>query len=421
VLDALVAEARLRWGLDLGAGLQVIAAEHLAGTPLEPSRPALIVPAAVLRIEAGGAGASPDRRSETGAARAATVRAEALPGRHGHPDDDPAALLRRLYPAGHPVGRFGAVEGLTIEDLAVDSLAAPLYLPPVSPERAVASPWAMPWLSHRLRLPDGCPWDREQTHESLRNHLLEEAYEVYDALAAGATPALADELGDLLLQVVLHAQLAAEQGVFDMTDVYAALSSKIVRRHPHVFGDAEARTASDVNRQWERIKADERSGASALAATAPDVDAPTEPAKPAKGALDGVSRILPALAASQEMQERAANIGYEWPNIEGVLDKVVEELAELREAPTVADRAEEYGDLLFVLVNVARWQGIEAEAALRAANDKFRLRFASVERQAADRSVALRDLTFAELDALWDAAKIEEKAALAAASKEIAR
>jgi tetrapyrrole methylase family protein / MazG family protein len=405
VLDALVAEARLRWGLDLAAGLQVIAAEHLAGTPLEPSRPALIVPAAVLRIE-----------SAVEAVPSAGGLAEVLPGRHVHHDDDPAALLRRIYPADHPVGRFGAAEGLTVGELAADSLAAPLYLPPVAPELAVASPWAMPWLSNRLRLPDGCPWDREQTHESLRNHLLEEAYEVYDALGSGATPALAEELGDLLLQVVLHAQLAAEQGVFDMTDVYAALSSKIVRRHPHVFGDAEARTASDVNRQWERIKADERSGAPASV----DQEVPAGASKPPKGALDGVSRILPALAASQEMQERAANIGYEWPNIEGVLDKVVEELAELRDAATDADRAEEYGDLLFVLVNVARWQGIEAEAALRGANDKFRRRFASVERQAADRSVALRDLSFTELDALWDAAKIEEKAAVAAA-KESAR
>jgi tetrapyrrole methylase family protein/MazG family protein len=270
----------------------------------------------------------------------------------------------------------------------------------------------MPWLSHRLRLPDGCPWDREQTHESLRNHLLEEAYEVYDALAAGATPALAEELGDLLLQVVLHAQLAAEAGVFDLTDVEATLARKIVRRHPHVFGDAEARTATDVNRQWERIKADERS-ASGENGAAP------------RGALDGVSRSLPALAASQEMQERAANIGYEWPTIEGVLDKVHEELAELRAAATRAEQAEEYGDLLFVLVNVARWEGIEAEAALRSANDKFRRRFASVERQARERGVALKDLSFDELDALWDAAKAEEKAEQKATEKakekEIAR
>jgi NTP pyrophosphatase (non-canonical NTP hydrolase) len=410
VLDALVAEARLRWGLDLAEGLQVVAAERLVATTLEPSRPALIVPLATLRAsgDAGSGVAGP------------------LPGRHGPGGDDPLAVLRRLYPAEHPVGRFGATEPTTIGAMTAEALAGPLYLGPVAMELAVASPWAMPWISNRLRRPDGCPWDREQTHETLRSHLLEEAYEVYDALGAGATPALAEELGDLLLQVVLHAQLAAEEGVFDLTDVNAAIATKIVRRHPHVFGDAEARTASDVNRQWERIKAAERSAAAAgqpagpAAATAGADEAdladaaaggvPAEVAsKPPKGALDGVSRILPALAASQEMQERAANIGYEWPNVEGVLDKVHEELAELRAAATPAERAEEYGDLLFVLVNVARWQGIEAEAALRSANDKFRRRFASVERQARDRGVALRDLSFEELDALWDAAKAEEK------------
>jgi tetrapyrrole methylase family protein/MazG family protein len=387
VLDALVAEARLRWGLDLSAGLQVVAAERLVGTPIEPSRPVLIVPLATLRA-AGANDARP------------------LPGRHRPDGDDPVAVLRRLYPGDHAVGRFGATEATTVAELSLVALGAPLYIGPVAPELAVASPWAMPWISDRLRQPDGCPWDREQTHQTLRNHLLEEAYEVYDALGAGPTPALAEELGDLLLQVVLHAQLAAEEGVFDLTDVNAAIAAKIVRRHPHVFGDAKAPTATDVNRQWERIKAAERKD-----------EVAGDPAAPAKGALDGVSRILPALAASQEMQERAANIGYEWPNVEGVLDKVHEELAELRAAATPADQAEEYGDLLFVLVNVARWQGIEAEAALRAANDKFRRRFASVERQAAERGVALRDLDFAALDALWDAAKAEENAG----EKEIAR
>jgi tetrapyrrole methylase family protein/MazG family protein len=384
VLDALVAEARLRWGLDLADGLQVVAAERLIATPLEPSRPALIVPAGVLRLDLDPA---------------AEVRP--LPGRHGPRGAGPVDVLQRLYPAEHPVGRFGAAESITIGDLGPASLAAPLYLAPVASVAAHASPWAMPWLSDRLRRPDGCPWDREQTHESLRNHLLEEAYEVYDALGDRATPELAGELGDLLLQVVLHAQLAAEEGVFDLTDVHTALASKIVRRHPHVFGEAEARTASDVNRQWERIKAAERAEL-ANGTSADD-------AVPRKGALDGVSRILPALAASQEMQERAANIGYEWPTIQGVLEKVHEELEELRTAETPAEQAEEYGDLLFVLVNVARWQGIEAEAALRAANDKFRRRFAAVERQAAEREVALKDLTFEELDALWDAAKAEEK------------
>jgi len=390
VLDALVAEARLRWGLDLAAGLQVVAAERLIATPLEPSRPALVVPLAVLRAESGSG--------------VPAAEPEPLPGRHGPGGRDPIAVLARLYPADHAIGRFGAADGSTIEALSAADLAAPFYLPPVAPEAAFASPWAMPWISDRLRRPDGCPWDREQTHESLRNHLLEEAYEVYDALGGEATPALAEELGDLLLQVVLHAQLAAEEGVFDLTDVNAAIASKIVRRHPHVFGDAEARTASDVNRQWERIKADERAGAAAAAG-----EGSGGTAAPPKGALDGVSRSLPALAASQEMQERAANIGYDWPDVEGVLDKVVEETRELVESVTDAERTEEFGDLLMVLVNVGRKLGIEAEAALRAGNDKFRRRFATVERLAAERAVALRDLSFEELDALWDAAKAEEK------------
>ena len=390
MLDALVAEARLRWGLDLAAGLQVVAAERLIATPLEPSRPALVVPLAVLRAESGSG--------------VPAAEPEPLPGRHGPGGRDPIAVLARLYPADHAIGRFGAADGSTIEALSAADLAAPFYLPPVAPEAAFASPWAMPWISDRLRRPDGCPWDREQTHESLRNHLLEEAYEVYDALGGEATPALAEELGDLLLQVVLHAQLAAEEGVFDLTDVNAAIASKIVRRHPHVFGDAEARTASDVNRQWERIKADERAGAAAAAG-----EGSGGTAAPPQGALDGVSRSLPALAASQEMQERAANIGYDWPDVEGVLDKVVEETRELVESVTDAERTEEFGDLLMVLVNVGRKLGIEAEAALRAGNDKFRRRFATVERLAAERAVALRDLSFEELDALWDAAKAEEK------------
>jgi tetrapyrrole methylase family protein / MazG family protein len=381
MLDALVAEARLRWGLDLADGLQVIAAERLVNTPLEASRPVLIMPLAALRADGAGAGVGP------------------LPGRHGPAGRDPIALLGRLYPAGHTVGRFGSADVGTIGALSAADLAAPLYLAPLAPEEATAGPWSMPFISARLRQPDGCPWDREQTHESLRKHLLEEAYEVYDALADGATPALADELGDLLLQVVLHAQLAAEAGVFDLADVQHAIAAKIVRRHPHVFGAAEARTAGDVNRQWERIKAAERADAAAAG------EAETGSTR---SALDGISPSLPALAASQEMQERAANLGYDWPSIEGVLDKVVEELAEIRAAGSDAERREEFGDLLMVLVNVARKQGVEAESALRGANDKFRRRFGSVERQAQERGVALRDLDFAALDELWDAAKAEE-------------
>jgi MazG family protein len=393
VLDALVTEARLRFGLDPAAGLQIIAAERLIATPFEASRPVLLVPLAMLRP-------GTDDAAVTGAAAAVVP----LPGRHGPHGRSPLAVLARAYPADHAVGRFGTASGMSVSELGDADLAAPLYLAPVAPEAAVAGPWAMPAISARLRAPDGCPWDQEQTHASLRKHLLEEAYEVYDALEGGASPALAGELGDLLLQIVLHAQLAAEAGVFDLADVQAAIASKIVRRHPHVFGDAEARTASEVNRQWERIKADERAEAGSGTSE--------EPSTTPRGALDGISASLPALAASQEMQERAANIGYDWPSIDGVLDKVVEETNELREAaddPDPAAWTEEFGDLLFVLVNVARKRGIEAEAAVRAANAKFRRRFGSVERQAADRGVALRDLDFAALDELWDVAKAEEK------------
>jgi MazG family protein len=407
MLDALVADARLRWGLDPGAGLQIVPAERLAAFPIEASRPLLIVPLAAL--DPGGASDA-----------AAGQPVEAVPGRHASGNTDPIALLRRLYPddhaihgvgddggdAGDSADAAGADGAPTIGDLRAEHLGRPLYVPPVEPELASAGPWSMPYISHRLRQPDGCPWDREQTHASLRKHLLEETYEVYDALERGATPELAEELGDLLLQVVLHAQLAAEAGVFDLADVQASIARKIVRRHPHVFGDAVARTAADVTRQWERIKADERGEAARDAAEAGDG---AEAAPAPKGALDGISSSLPALAASQEMQERAAALGYDWPDIEGVLDKVAEELAELAAAGTEAERREEFGDLLLVITNVGRKLGIESEAALRSANAKFRNRFRRVERMTAERGVAMRDLDFGTLDEMWDAAKVEER------------
>ena len=398
MLDALVGEARERWGLDVSAGIQVVATEHLTATPIEASRPLLLVPLASLGGGPAGSGST------------------ALPGRHGPRGRDPLTLLARLYPPDATAARLGGSDGATtVGELEQEDLAGPLYLPPTAPEAAVAGPWAMPFMSNRLRQPDGCPWDREQTHASLRKHLLEEAYEVYDALERGATPALAEELGDLLLQVVLHAQLAAEAGVFDLADVQAAIGRKIVRRHPHVFGDAVARTAADVNRQWERIKADERALAAAVAAEdGATSDRQGQAAQPVpKSALDGISPSMPALAASQEMQERAAALGYDWPDIEGVLDKVAEELAELAHAADQRERVEEFGDLLLVVVNVARRLGIESEAALRAANDKFRRRFGRVERMVAERGVAMRDLDFAALDELWDAAKVAERAEVA--------
>jgi tetrapyrrole methylase family protein/MazG family protein len=392
MLDDLLREARERWGLDPAAGLQVVPGERLVEVPIEPSRPLLIV-----SLDRLG-GAAPTDVTEPGPG---ATGSRALPGRHGPAGRDPLAVLARLYPASHPVARLGGGPALTIETLRSEDLAGPLYLAPIAPELAAAGPWAMPFISDRLRRPDGCPWDREQTHASLRGHLLEEAYEVYDALERGATPELAEELGDLLLQVVLHAQLAAEAGAFDLADVQGSIARKIVRRHPHVFGDAEARTAADVNRQWERIKGEERADAG----------------DSTKGALDGISRSLPALAASQEMQARAAALGYDWPDLEGVLDKVVEELGELERAASDDERHEEFGDLLLVVVNVGRKLGIESEAALRAANDKFRDRFGRVERLAAERGVALRDLDFAALDQLWDAAKAEVRREAAVAEE----
>src|SRR5438034_9522620 len=260
MLDALVAEARVRWGLDPAAGLQVIATERLIATSLDPARPVLLVPLAVLGARSAEPAAPGDGAGST------TQAVAPLPGRHGPRGREPLTLLGRLYPADHAVGRLGLTDGTTIEALGAADLAGALYLGPVAPELGLAGPWSLPWLSNRLRQPDGCPWDREQTHASLRGHLLEEAYEVYDALEAGASPELAGELGDLLLQVILHAQLAAEEGVFDLADVQEAIGSKIVRRHPHVFGDAEARTAGDVNRQWERIKSAERLAAAEAAA-----------------------------------------------------------------------------------------------------------------------------------------------------------
>jgi NTP pyrophosphatase (non-canonical NTP hydrolase) len=418
MLDALISEARDRCGLDVAAGVQVVASERIVSTPIEASRPVLVIPLVMLIGPTGAASGGP---------------AQPLPGRHGPMGRDPLSVLRRLYPEDSSVAVLGAqapVSGdtTTVGALTEADLARPLYLVPVAPELASAGPWSMPSISARLRQPDGCPWDREQTHASLRKHLLEETYEVYDALEGGATPALAEELGDLLLQIVLHAQLAAEAGVFDLADVQASIARKIVRRHPHVFGDAVARTAGDVNRQWERIKEGERAeavrteaarsaatgdGAAGDGAGGP-ADARASAAAAPKSALDGISASMPALAAGQEMQERAAALGYDWPSIDGVLEKVAEELGELAQAETADERQEEFGDLLLVAVNVGRKLGIEAEAALRAANHKFRTRFGRVERMARDRGVALRDLDFAALDELWDAAKAEERAAIAA-------
>jgi MazG family protein len=396
-----------RAGVDPASGLQVTGFERLAATPFDPGVALLLLPA-VDPTAGPGDGTIPP-----------------LPGRHGH-GPDPVALLRRLYPADHPI--MGITGDLTVE--AADSArlaAAPHVLPPLTDRANVAGAFGLAWLVHRLRQPDGCPWDREQDHETLKPFLLEETYEVYDALDHGSTPRLADELGDLLLQIVLHAQYAAEEGVFDLADVQRAITTKIIRRHPHVFGDLKAETADDVVRNWEQLKAAERDAERDAQAAeraerddtddaSRDEDRPRDPDMPA--AFAGLSRSLPALAYADEMQARAASLGYDWPDLEGVIDKIAEEASELLAAADARQRHEEYGDLLFVIVNLGRKLGVDPEASLRSASRKFAARFARVERLADEQGLQLRALGLDALDDLWQEAKREEAAAASADTTE---
>lgn len=239
----------------------------------------------------------------------------------------------------------------------------------------------------RLHAPDGCPWDREQTHETLRPHLLEESYEALEAIDRDDPAALTEELGDVLLQVLMHAAVAERLEEFSFGDVVEHIARKLIRRHPHVFGEATAATAEEVYRNWEALKQQE---------------------KPRQSILDGVPATLPALAASQSIQGRARRIGFDWPDVEGPLEKLREEIAELARTNGAAEREDEFGDILFVAVNIADHLGIDAEQALRRANLKFRGRFGEVERLAGERGVDLKDLDLAGLDLLWDEAKAAE-------------
>jgi MazG family protein len=256
-------------------------------------------------------------------------------------------------------------------------------------------------LQARLRAPNGCPWDREQTHDSLRTYLVEETYEVLDALDNGDAQKFADELGDLLLQIVFHAQLAAEAGKFDVADVIEQICTKMVRRHPHVFGEVRAKTTAQVLQNWEQLKAEERAkNAQARAPASASI-------------LDAVPRSLPALVEGQQITRRAANIGFDWHDVDGIFDKLFEEAAELKQLLASGDGRrekleEEVGDLLFVGVNLARFVGLDAEIALKNANRKFSRRFREMEHLAAARGQALKSLSAEELDLLWNEVKRAE-------------
>jgi len=244
----------------------------------------------------------------------------------------------------------------------------------------------------RLRSPEGCPWDREQTHESLKKYMLEETYEVLEAIDQGDADELKSELGDLLLQILFHAQLASEQGMFTIKDVIECISAKLIHRHPHVFGEASVASAEEVLHRWERIKAEE-----------PGYESRTS-------ILDGIPRALPALARAMDVSKRAAGAGFEWSDIQAVLDKVQEEVAELRRELDAGDReriSQEIGDLLFTVVNVARWAKVDAEDALRKMIDRFCSRFRQIEETARTSGRSLEDMSIQEMDAIWDRAKSE--------------
>ena len=272
-------------------------------------------------------------------------------------------------------------------------------------------------LQARLRAPGGCPWDREQTHESLRTYLVEETYETLDALESSDARKIAGELGDLLLQIVFHAELGREAGRFDIAEVIERVHAKMVRRHPHVFGDVSARTSGEVLKKWEQLKAVEREEERAAEGAAGATEGARREESHAS-ILDGVSTALPGLIEAHQLTRRAANVGFDWPRVEGILQKLAEETAELREAMALAlasapeDSArrtheveDEVGDLLFVLVNLARYLGLDSEIALKRANRKFKARFQMMEGFARESGRGLGEMSADELERLWERAK----------------
>jgi tetrapyrrole methylase family protein/MazG family protein len=309
--------------------------------------------------------------------------------------------LQRVYPAEHSIRLVhhpglpdSRVESLSLAHLdragfALDHLTH-VVVPPISGYAPTGSSHGLRAIVARLRAPEiGCPWDLEQTHRSLIPYAIEEAYEVVDAIESDDVAGLADELGDLLLQVALHAEIADQQDEFEWNDVVRTLSEKLVRRHPHVFGEVQVSGASDVVRNWDQLKAAERANH-----------------PPPSSVLEGVPASLPQLKRAAELARRAVKAGFDWPRREGTVAKVREELAELLSATSLADRREELGDLLYILAKLAWQDGIDPEEALRAANRKFATRFAALEQIARERGwPSLRDRPLAELELAWAEAK----------------
>jgi tetrapyrrole methylase family protein/MazG family protein len=304
--------------------------------------------------------------------------------------------LNMVYPDEHPVKLVHAagtkdelleeIHLFEIDRSAHIGLLTVLYIPPLGEGTSFE---AFQEIVAHLRAPDGCPWDREQTHESLRPHLMGEAYEALAAMDSGDPAKMAEEFGDLLLQIVLNAQVASENGDFSMADVHQGIYDKIIRRHPHVFGEVKLDGVEGVLKNWEKLKAVERANSH----------------EPEKGLLDGVPLALPALSQAQEYQERAARVGFDWKEISGVLDKIAEEIQEIKDVTNEEELIAELGDLFFALVNLARWKKVDAEAALRGTSMRFKTRFAYVEKGAKQQGRKLSEMSIDEMEALWQEAK----------------
>ncbi len=300
-----------------------------------------------------------------------------------YPDEHKVKLI---HGAGSPQVKVESLSLFEIDRSSHIGILTTLYIPPLGERTSFESFQEV--VAH-LRAPDGCPWDQEQTHQTLRPHLLEEAYELLTALDADDSDAMREEFGDLLLQIVLHAQIASEYGEFNMSDIIEGINSKIIYRHPHVFKDLELKGVEGVLLNWERLKAAEREAKG----------------QHEKGLLDGVASALPSLAQAEAYQKRAARVGFDWPNLQGVLDKVIEELKESQQAVGEDERYAEIGDLLFAVVNLARWFDVDAESALREANNRFKKRFSFIEVNARMQRRDLADMTLEEMDLLWDQSK----------------
>jgi tetrapyrrole methylase family protein/MazG family protein len=357
-------------GLDALGGLQIHDAEavaHLHHPPLNPDVPALLA-----QVYSG--------------AVASDVK---LTLANQYPDEHPVILVHGAGTA-HQMLEQVPLHALD-QSQHIDHLTS-LYVPPLA--RKGSFEYFQEIVAH-LRAPEGCPWDRKQTHESLRPYLLEETYEVLETLDADDTARLAKELGDLLLQIVLHTQIATEAGEFQMGDVIAHVTEKMIRRHPHVWGDVQVDGAEQVKVNWDQIKKQEN--AENNGGAPPSV-------------LDGVPDTLPALAQAYNYHQRAARTGFDWERIEDVVAKLREELDELLNADSDEARAEEMGDVLTVVVNLARWVRVDPETALRASNRKFARRFRFIEQRAREQGQALEGMTLAEMEVLWGEAKQDEQA-----------